>query len=142
MNELSATVLLVDDFGPFRAIVSSLLGERPELQILAEASDGIEAVQKCAQLQPDVILLDIGLPKLNGIDAARQIREVSPQSKIIFLSQESCADLVQEALSLGARGYVTKNRVRSELLRAIEVVLEGRQFVGAGLVDNSESSKE
>jgi len=127
------TLLLVDDFGAFRCVVCSLLRKKPELQIIAEASEGIEAVQKARQLQPSLILLDIGLPKLNGIAAARQIRELAPQSKIIFVTQETSADIVKEAIGLGAMGYVVKTKVQSELLKAIDSVLDGQQFIGSGL---------
>ena len=136
LTTLSITVLLVDDFAAFRASVSSLLRKKPELQIVAEASDGIEAVQKSRQLQPDVILLDIGLPKLNGIEAARQIGEVAPQSKGIFVTQETSADIMTEAIGLGGTGYVVKTKVESELLKAIDLVLEGKQFIGSGLTGN------
>jgi DNA-binding NarL/FixJ family response regulator len=102
-------------------------------QLVGEAADGLEAVQKAEELQPDLILLDIGLPTLNGIAAARRIRELSPKSKILFLSQESSVDAVQEALSVGGQGYVVKAHAGSELLPAIEAVLQGRQFVSAGL---------
>lgn len=117
----------------FRGVVSSLLRKKPELQIVAEASEGIEAVQKAWQLQPSLILLDIGLPKLNGVAAARQIRELAPQSKIIFVTQETSADIVKEAIGLGAMGYVVKTKVQSELLKAIGSVLEGKQFISSGL---------
>ena len=136
MKKLSTTVLLADDFGEFRTAVSLLLRKKPELQIVAEASDGIEAVEKSRQLQPDVILLDIGLPKLNGIEAARQVREVAPQSKIIFVTQETSADIMKEAIGLGGMGYVVKAKVESELLKAIDRVLEGKQFIGSGLTGN------
>jgi len=136
LKQLCITVLLADDFVEFRAAVFSLLTKRPELQIVAEASDGIEAVEKSRQLQPDVILLDIGLPKLNGIEAARQIREVAPQSKIIFVTQETSADIMKEAIGLGGMGYVVKAKVESELLKAIDLVLEGKQFIGSGLTGN------
>ncbi len=126
-------MLLVDDFEPFRAVVSLLLGQKPNLQIVAEASDGVEAVEKSRQFQPNVIVLDIGLPKLNGIKAARQIREVAPQSKIIFVTQDNSAETAKEAIALGAMGYVVKNRVGSELLKAIDLVLQGKQFIGTGL---------
>jgi DNA-binding NarL/FixJ family response regulator len=130
-------VLVVDDYGAFRRFVCSTLGQRPDLQVIGEASDGLEAVQKVEELQPDLIVLDIGLPTLSGIEAARQIRELAPQSKIVFLSQESSADVVQEALSLGALGYVVKAKAGSELLAAVEIVRQGRQFVSSGLsLDN------
>ena len=106
-----------------------------DLQVIGEVSDGLEAVQKCVELQPDLILLDIGLPSLNGIKAARQIRKLVPESKVIFLTQESSADVVQEALSLGARGYVVKIKAASELLTAVESVLMGKTFV-SGTIGN------
>jgi DNA-binding response OmpR family regulator len=132
----SILVLVVDDSEPFRRFVVSMLRKQPELQILCEVADGLEAVQKAAELQPDLILLDIGLPKLNGIEAARRIRELSPGSKILFVSQESSADLVQGALDAGACGYVVKTDAGSELLTAVDVVLRGEQFVGRRFSDH------
>jgi DNA-binding NarL/FixJ family response regulator len=96
---------------------------------VCELSDGLAAVQKAKELNPDLILLDIGLPGLNGIEAGRQIRKVVPSAKIIFLTQESSEDVVQEALSLGALGYVVKTRAGSDLLAAVEAVLAGKQYV-------------
>jgi len=124
-------VLVVDDFEPFRRFVASILQQHPELQIIYEVSDGLEAVQKSEELQPDLIVLDIGLPKLNGIEAAQQIRELSPNSRILFVSQESSADLVQRALSVGAWGYVVKADAGNELLTAVNTVLRGERFVGS-----------
>ena len=121
-------ILLVDDFKPWRRFASLLLQGKPELQVVGEASDGLEAVQKAAELKPDLILMDIGLPTLNGIEAARQIRELAPESKIIFLNQESSADVVQEALSLGALGYVVKAQAVSDLLAAVDAVMSGKKF--------------
>jgi DNA-binding NarL/FixJ family response regulator len=103
------------------------------VQVIGEASDGLEAVYRAEELKPDLILLDIGLPTLNGIEAARQIRQLCPESKIIFVSQESDADIVQEALSFGAVGYVVKTMAGGELLTAIKAVCGGRLFVGGGL---------
>jgi DNA-binding NarL/FixJ family response regulator len=122
-------ILLVDDYEPFRKYVRSLLMKRAEWVVLSEVSDGLEAVQKAEKLQPDLILLDIGLPKLSGIEAARRIRKLSPGSRILFVSQELSADLVREALATGAAGYVVKMNARSELLTAVDAVLRGGQFV-------------
>jgi len=126
-------VLVVEDYEPFRRFICSTLRKRPGLQIVGETADGLEAVHKAEEMQPDLIVLDIGLPSLNGIDAARRIRKLSPESKILFVSQESSGDVVQEALALGALGYVVKAHAGSELLAAVGAVLEGRQFVSSGL---------
>jgi DNA-binding NarL/FixJ family response regulator len=130
-------VLAVDDFESFRRFSASQLGKRPELQIIGEASDGSEAVQKAAELQPDLILLDIGLPKLNGIEAARQIRRHSPDSKILFLSQDSSVETVQAALDTGAAGYIVKSDAGRELLPAIDAILRGEMFVGKRFAGNN-----
>jgi len=122
-------VLIVDDFRPFRRVVCSMLLKTAALQIVGEASDGLEAVRQAEQMQPDLILLDIGLPELNGIAAARQIRTASPRSKIIIVSQERDPDLVQEAFDVGAVGYVVKTKVASKLLTAVDAALEGKRFV-------------
>ena len=123
----------MEDFEPFRQFICSTLSKRRELQVVGEVSDGLEAVWKAEDLKPDLILLDIGLPTLSGIQAGRQIRKLVPESKILFISQESSADVVQEALCLGALGYVVKTHAGSELLAAVEAVLQGRCFVSAGL---------
>ena len=133
METSSVRVLVVEDYEPFRRFICSTLRKRPELQIVGEITDGLEAVQKAEELQPDLIVLDIGLPSLNGIEAARRIRKLSPESKILFVSQESSADVVQEALALGALGYVVKAHAGSELLAAVGAVLENRQYISSGL---------
>jgi len=131
----SIRVLVVDDNAPFQRFVCSTLENRPDLQIIGKASDGLEAVQKAAELQPDLIFLDVGLPTLNGIEAARQIRKLAPRSQILFLSQESSPDVVQEAFDLGAQGYVVKAQAGNELLAAVDAVRKGRHFVSSGLSD-------
>jgi DNA-binding NarL/FixJ family response regulator len=124
-------VLVVEDFLPFRQFICSTLGKHPDLEVICEVSDGLEAVQRAEELKPDLILLDIGLPTLNGLEAAERIRELAPASKIIFLSQESSSDVVQKALNLGAWGYVVKTKAAIELLAAVEAVISEKQFVGS-----------
>jgi DNA-binding NarL/FixJ family response regulator len=135
LQPTSVRILVVDDFEPWRHFVSAMLLIKPELQVVGEASDGLEAVQKSEDLKPDLILLDIGLPKLNGIEAGRQIRQRSPNSKIIFLSQNSELDVVRAALGTGALGYVRKTDAGRELLAAMDAVLRGKQFVSRSLKD-------
>jgi len=105
----------VEDFEPFRRSICSKLGENPELLVIGEASDGLEAVRKAEELQPDLVLLDIGLPKLDGIEAGQQLRKLAPKCKIIFVTQESSAEVVHEALSLGA-GLRCENQGRKRPL--------------------------
>jgi DNA-binding NarL/FixJ family response regulator len=127
----SIRTLVADDYEGWRRQTCLLLQAKPELQVIGEASDGSEAVQKAEELNPDLILLDIGLPRLNGIEAARRIRQVSPNSQIIFLSQDNSQDVVDAALSTGALGYVHKTHAPNDLLRAIDAVLQGKQFVSS-----------
>jgi DNA-binding NarL/FixJ family response regulator len=126
-------VLVVEDYEPFRRFVCSTLSKRPDLQIVGEVSDGLEAVLKVRELRPDLILLDVGLPTLNGIEAARRIRELSPTSRIVFVSQESSAEVVQEAFRVGALGYLFKTQAGVDLLAAVEAACQGFRFVSEGL---------
>jgi DNA-binding NarL/FixJ family response regulator len=125
-------VLVVDDFLPIRRVVCSELRNIPELEVVAEASDGLTAVQLAQELQPNLVVIDIDLPKLNGIEAARQILALSPHSKILFLSQESSFDVIQTALATGAKGYVVKMHIGKSLLIAVNAVLRGEIAVMAG----------
>jgi DNA-binding NarL/FixJ family response regulator len=127
-------VLLVDDYAPFRKFVRLALGMNPGLQIAGEASDGLDAVQKTEELRPDLILLDIGLPTLNGIEVARRIRELSPKTRILFVSQELSPDVVREALGTGAFGYVIKANAARDLSPAVAAVCQGKQFLSKELL--------
>ena len=126
-------ILIADDYEGWRSQVRSLLQARPDWQVIAEAADGPETVQKAEELKPDLILLDIGLPKLNGIEAARRLRQISPNSKIMIVSMYNSPDVVQAGFSTGALGYVRKTDVKRELLPAIDAVLQGKQFVSSSL---------
>ena len=126
-------ILVVDDYEPWRRFERLTLLVHTELRIIGECSDGDEAIQKAQELKPDLILLDIGLPTLNGIEAARRIRQVSPSSKILFVTENRSPDIAAEALSTGVAGYVVKSNAAREPLSAIKAVLEGKQFLSAGL---------
>jgi DNA-binding NarL/FixJ family response regulator len=120
---MTIRILVVDDYMDWRKEVRFLLRARPEYQVIWEASNGSEAVQKAAELKPDLILMDIGLPSLNGLEAARRIRQVSLNSKIVFLTIDNSPDLKQAAMSTGAQGFVHKLHAQGELLPVIEAVL-------------------
>jgi DNA-binding NarL/FixJ family response regulator len=122
-------ILVVEDHEPFRRYFCSTLDQRADSQVIGQASDGLEAIQKAQELQPDLILLDVGLPKVNGLKAARQVRKLAPLAKILFISHEFSFDMVEAALRLGASGYVHKLRVQSDFLPAIESILRGKYFV-------------
>ena len=129
-------ILIVDDHSDWRTHVRLLLQARPEWRVIAEASDGSEAVQKAAELKPDLVVLDIGLPKLNGIEAAHRIRQMSPSCKIVFLSQNNDPDVVRAALGTGVLGYVHKTDAESQLLPALEAALREQHVSGTYRVRN------
>lgn len=126
-------VLVVDDYEPWHRFVSNTLKKHPEFDVIQYVCDGLVAVEQAAQLQPDLILLDIGLPTLNGIEAATRIREISPTSKILFVSENRSVDIAEKALRTGSGGYVLKSDAASDLLAGMKAVLEGKRFVSASL---------
>ena len=129
MPTLSILVLVVEDHKPFREFISSILQNNPEFRVISQVADGAVAVQMAENLRPDLILLDIGLPGLNGIDVARRILALCPDSRILFVSQETSEDVVEEALSTGALGYLLKADAGSELLAALNSVLLGNKYM-------------
>ena len=126
-------VLVVDDYEPWQDFVSATLASQANIQVVGRVLDGLEAVRQAQQLQPDLILMDIGLPTLNGIEAARRIKNALPTSKILFVSENRSADIAEEALTTGAGGYVVKSDAQSELLPAVKAVLAGKRFISASL---------
>jgi len=114
-----ATILIADDMAGWRVRVREILHGLPECQIVGEACDGLQAVQRVAELKPDLVLLDIGMPVLDGLRAASQIQRVSPHSKIVFVTQEDDADIQRAAIDTGALGYILKSNAASELLPTI-----------------------
>ena len=132
-STVAARILVVDDFGPWRLSACWRLEAHKHLQVVGEAEDGLEAIRKAEELKPDMVLMDIGLPNLNGIEAARWIGKLIPEAKILFLTQHNDTGLMKAALSSGGRGYVLKEDAESELLPAIEAVLRGEKFVSVRL---------
>jgi len=126
-------ILVVDDFERWRRFVSNTLQSQPELEIIGEAANGLVAVQKVEELHPDLLLLDIGLPVLNGIESARRIQNLSPKSKVLFISEHQSVDIAKAALSAGGHGYLAKSDAGSELLPAIRAVLQGKRFASTSL---------
>ena len=126
----SKRVLVVDDFAPFRRLLISALERVPNLSIAGEGADGLEAVEKVVEFQPDLLLLDVGLPQLNGIEVARRTAELSPRTKILVISQETSADIAQEAFNAGVSGYIVKTDVGRELWEALNAIFRGEQFAG------------
>jgi DNA-binding NarL/FixJ family response regulator len=126
-------ILVVDDYDPWRRFAAETFSDETRFSIVAEAADGDSAVEKAQALQPDLILLDIGLPGMNGIEAARQIRKSTPNAKILFVSENRSWDIAEEALGTGARGYVLKSDAGSQLVLAVEAVVQGKCYLSTSL---------
>jgi CheY-like chemotaxis protein len=133
VSSASVSVLVVDDHERWRETVHRLLNHRPNVKIVGHAADAVRATELAAELQPQLILLDIGMPGMSGIEAARHIFRVAPQTKIIFVTQDNNADVVEHALGTGAHGYVLKTDTGRELPNAIEAVLQNQRFVSSGV---------
>ena len=124
-------VLVVDDYAPWIQFVSTALAMKPHITIVGEARDGLTAIQKVAELKPDVVVLDIGLPDINGIQVARRIMELAPTTHILFLTEHTEQEIVRNALLTGAQGYIIKSFAARELLPALDALLLGCYFVSA-----------
>jgi two-component system, NarL family, nitrate/nitrite response regulator NarL len=127
-------ILVVDDFSAWRKFIRAKLQQYRGLQIVGEACDGIEALRKVQNLRPDMILLDIALPRLNGFELARQIRKQFTKIKILFVSENRSREIVEEALRIGSGGYVVKSDAETDLLPAMKAVVQRKQFVSASLL--------
>jgi DNA-binding NarL/FixJ family response regulator len=121
-------ILIVDDFEPWRRSVRSILAKDVDLEVIGESSDGLEAVQKSQELQPDLVLLDIQLPTMNGLEAARQIRKILPGTKILFLSSYQDIEVMRDALRVGA-GFVVKADAGRDLIHLLKAVIQNEPFV-------------
>ena len=135
MTGSAIRVLVADDYEPLRRFATSTLEKLPQLKLVGEASDGLEALGKAQELQAELILLDINLPKLNGFEVARRVLEHVPQLKIIFFSEDRSFDVAEDALRLGVYGYIVKSDAGRELIPALEAVLREKQYVSSSLAD-------
>jgi DNA-binding NarL/FixJ family response regulator len=122
-------VLLVDDHALVRRGFRRMLEDEPSIQVVGEASDGLEAVESAEKLQPDVIVMDCALPQINGIEASRRILAARPETKILMLSMHSEDTLIRQALEVGAKGYVLKNAMDLDLVSAIKKVSEDKMVL-------------
>jgi len=130
-------VLIVDDYAPWRRFIATSLASKQEIALVDEAKDGLTGIQKAMELQPDLVVLDMSLPDLSGIEIARKIRESVPKAKILFLTENSSQDIVRKALSTGAEGYVVKSRAARDLIPAVENLLLGKTFISSSVGGNS-----
>ncbi len=133
MSEKAITILLADDHTIVRQGLAKMLAEEPDFKVIGEAQDGREAVRKVATLNPDVILMDITMPLLNGIEATRQIKKTSPNTKIIILSMHSHNYYISELFSLGASGYLLKNSTGADIIQAIRAAMEGNTYLSPSI---------
>jgi len=140
LGECTVRVLIADNYEPWRRFVCSKLRAHSEFELVGEISDGLEAVQKAKELRPHLILLDLGLPTLSGIEAARRILNFSPEAKIIFVSENRNWDVAEGAHRAGGFGYVIKSNAANELWPAVQAALQGKTFFSAYLTRNEPNS--
>jgi len=125
----SLRILVIDDHVVFRKQVCAFLETQAGFEVICEAGDGLEGIRQAEELQPDVIILDVSMPTLGGIEAAVRIRKVAAKSRIVFLSQHNSEGVAKAALATGAHAFVTKVTAATDLIPAVQAVLEGKNFV-------------
>jgi two-component system, NarL family, response regulator NreC len=128
-------ILLVEDLAIVREGLRTMLEARSDLCIVGEAEDGRQAVEEAARLEPDIVVMDIELPRLSGIEATREIRKVRPETQVVILSVQDSCSVVEEALRAGASGYVIKTGTRRDLFDAVDALRAGRMYLSPGVAD-------
>jgi DNA-binding NarL/FixJ family response regulator len=133
---MTIRILVVDDHPIVRQGLRTLLEGREGWEVIGEASDGMEAVEKAGKLLPDVMVLDVTMPRMNGLEACRAIRRSLPKLEILFVTQHDSPQMMREALDAGARGYVVKSNAARDLLEAVEAVSQHRTFTALNQRDS------
>jgi DNA-binding NarL/FixJ family response regulator len=136
---MAVRILLVDDHPVVRQGLKTLLQGRPELEVVDEASDGVEAVEKVSSLRPDVVVLDVTMPRMNGIEACRIIKQTNPELEVLFVTQHDSPQMMREAIAAGARGYVVKSNLVRDLVEAVKAVSQHRPFTALARNPNTAS---
>ncbi len=125
---MAARILVADDHPIVRHGLKTLLSADPAWDVIAEAEDGVEAVEKAARLNPDLVILDVTMPRMNGLEACRRIRKSNPQCEVLIVTQHDSPQMMREALDAGARGYVVKSNAARDLLAAVAAVSQHQPF--------------
>ena len=133
-------ILLVDDHPIVREGLRTVLQRRSGWEVVGEASNGVEALEEAERLQPDVMVLDITMPRLNGLEVCRLARQKTPATEILFVTQHDSPQMMKEALNAGAKGYVVKSNAARDLVRAIEAVSQHRTFTAMTRAEGGSSS--
>jgi DNA-binding NarL/FixJ family response regulator len=128
-------ILLADDHAVVRQGFKMILAAQPDMEIVGEAGNGREALELAGKLQPDVIVMDVAMPELNGIEATRRVADLSPRSRVLALSMHKDSVYVREILRAGARGYLLKDSIASDLLAAVRAVARGEGYLSPGVSD-------
>ena len=136
---MAVRILLVDDHPVVRQGLRTLLQGRSELEVVDEASDGLEAIEKVGNLQPDVVVLDVTMPRMNGIEACRLMKQKNPGLEVLFVTQHDSPQMMREALAAGARGYVVKSNLARDLVEAVEAVSQHREFTALARNPNAQN---
>lgn len=133
VEDRNVRVLIVDDHEVVRRGVRSLLETRPDMQVIGEAGDGLDGVEQAKRLKPDVVVMDVSMPKMNGLEATREIRRLLPNTKVLILSQHEIGEMVRQALMAGAHSYVVKSAISNQLIAALDKIQRNEPFEAASL---------